>query len=170
MKLIELSGKSQGKGRNGYFYLHSVELMNGSNGSRRSVLHFDFYTRRRVNCIGPARLLLSVEDAAKLAQFFEEVVESKPPVANIEHGELLCECGHRGTPRLEESGCQVSHELIEIVGDTIVASGWDGSSQAVSEDGNAYWLMCGRCGKLHPPSAGTADRLEVRAQSRQAPG
>ena len=28
MNRIELSGKSQGKGRNGYFQLHSVELMN----------------------------------------------------------------------------------------------------------------------------------------------
>jgi hypothetical protein len=84
------------------------------------------------------------------AQFLGEAVESRPPVANIEHGVLACECGHRGTPRLEESGYQVSHALIEIVGDTIIASGWDGSSRAVSEEGDAYWLMCDGCGKLHP--------------------
>jgi hypothetical protein len=57
---------------------------------------------------------------------------------------------HRGAPRLEESGYQVSHALVEIVGDTIIASGWDGSSRAVSEGGDAYWLMCDGCGKLHP--------------------
>jgi hypothetical protein len=106
------------------------------------VLNIDFYPRRRVNCVGPARLLLNVEDATKLAQFLGEAVESRPPVANIEHGVLVCECGHRGTPRLEESGYQVSHALVEIVGDTIIASGWDGSSRAVSEEGDAYWLMC----------------------------
>jgi hypothetical protein len=114
------------------------------------VLNIDFYPRRRVNCVGPARLLLNVEDATKLAQFLGEAVESRPPVANIEHGVLVCECGHRGTPRLEESGYQVSHVLVEIVGDTIIASGWDGSSRAVSEEGDAYWLMCDGCGKLHP--------------------
>ena len=147
---IELSGKSQGKGRNGYFQLHSVELMNIPTDPDGQVLNIDFYPRRRVNCVGPARLLLNVEDATKLAQFLGEAVESRPPVANIEHGELVCECGHRGTPRLEESGYQVSHALVEIVGDTIIASGWDGSSRAVSEDGDAYWLMCDGCGKLHP--------------------
>jgi hypothetical protein len=150
MNRVELGGKSQGKGRNGYFQLHSVELMNIPSDPDGQVLHIDFYPRRRVNCVGPARLLLSVEDATKLAHFFGEAVESKPPVANIEHGELVCECGHRGTPRLEESGYQVSHALVEIVGDTIIASGWDGSSRAVSEDGDAYWLMCDGCGKLHP--------------------
>ena len=35
MNRIELSGKSQGKGRNGYFQLHSVELMNIPTGPRR---------------------------------------------------------------------------------------------------------------------------------------
>src|SRR5580700_5071023 len=150
MNRIELSGKSQGKGRNGYFQLHSVELMNIPTDPDGQVLNIDFYPRRRVNCVGPARLLLNLDDATKLAQFLGEAVESRPPVANIEHGELVCECGHRGTPRLEESGYQVSHALVEIVGDTIIASGWDGSSRAVSEDGDAYWLMCHGCGKLHP--------------------
>jgi HD-GYP domain-containing protein (c-di-GMP phosphodiesterase class II) len=119
MNRIELSGKSQGKGRNGYFQLHSVELMNIPTDPDGQVLNIDFYPRRRVNCVGPARLLLCAEDATKLAQFLGEAVESRPPVANIEHGVLVCKCGHRGTPRLEESGYQVSHALVEIVGDTI---------------------------------------------------
>ena len=100
MGRIELSGKSQGKGRNGYFQLHSVELMNMRTDPDGQVLHVDFYPRRRVNCVGPARLLLSVEDAAKLAQLFREAVECRPPVANIEQAQLVCECGHRGAPRL----------------------------------------------------------------------
>ena len=81
MNRIELSGKSQGKGRNGYFQLHSVELMNIPTDPDGQVLHVDFYPRRRVNCVGPARLLLSVEDATKLAQFFGEAVGNAPPVA-----------------------------------------------------------------------------------------
>jgi hypothetical protein len=59
------------------------------------VLNIDFYPRRRANCVGPARLLLNVEDATKLAQFLGEAVESGPLVANIEHGVLVCACGHR---------------------------------------------------------------------------
>src|SRR5258708_25147238 len=138
MNRIELSGKSQGKGRNGYFQLHSVELMNIPTDPDGQVLNIDFYPRRRVNCVGPARLLLNVEDATKLARFFGEAVESRPPVANIANGELVCECGHRGTPRLEESGYQVSHALVEIVGDTIVANGWDGSSPTSALLGTSY--------------------------------
>jgi hypothetical protein len=98
MNRVELGGKSQGKGRNGYFQLHSVKLMNIPSDPDGQVLHTDFYPRRRVNCVGPTRLLHSVEDATKLAHFFGEAVESRPSVANIEHGELVCECGHRGTP------------------------------------------------------------------------
>ena len=138
MDRIEFSGKSQGKGRNGYFQLHGVELVNMRTDPDGQVLHFDFYPRRRVNCVGPARLLLCFEDATKLAQLFGEAVEISPPVANIEHGELVCRCGHRGAARLEESGYQVSHDLVEIAGDTIVARGWDVSSRAVSENFDAY--------------------------------
>ena len=142
MGRIELSGKSQGKGRNGYFQLHSVELMNMRTDPDGQVLHVDFYPRRRVNCVGPARLLLSVEDAAKLAQVFGEAVECRPPVADIEHAQVICECGHRGAPRLEESG----------------------SSRSVSENGDAYWLACDRCGKLHSRPAEAAYRLEIRSR------
>ena len=79
MNRIELSGKSQGKGRNGYFQLHSVELMNIPTDPDGQVLNIDFYPRRRVNCVGPARLLLNLDDATKLAQFLGEAVEGRPP-------------------------------------------------------------------------------------------
>jgi hypothetical protein len=153
MNRIELSGKSQGKGRNGYFQIHSVGLMNTPTDPDGQVVNIDFYPRRCVNCVGPARLLLNVEDATKLAQFLREAVESKPSVANVKHGALVCECGHRGAPRLEESGYQISHAMVAIVGNTIIANGWDGSSRPVSEGGDAYWLICDECGKLHslPP-------------------
>src|ERR1700683_2994903 len=108
MNRIELSGKSQGKGRNGYFQLHSVELINIPTDPDGQVLKFDFSPGGRVNCVGPARLLLNVEDATKLAQFLGEAIESRPPVASIEHGVLVCQGGHRGTRRLEESGYKVS--------------------------------------------------------------
>ena len=67
MNRIELSGKSQGKGRNRYFQLHSVEVMNMPTDPDGQVLHVDFYPRRRVNCVGPARLLLSLEDAIDIS-------------------------------------------------------------------------------------------------------
>jgi len=41
MNRIELSGKSQGKGRNGYYQLHSVELMNMPTDPDGQVLHVD---------------------------------------------------------------------------------------------------------------------------------
>jgi hypothetical protein len=91
MNRIELSGKSQGKGRNGYFQLHSVELMNIPTDPDGQVLNIDFYPKRRVNGIGPARLLLNVEDAKKLAQFLGEAVESRPLVASTE-----CWCASAG--------------------------------------------------------------------------
>ena len=52
MNRIELSGKSRGKGRNGYFQLHSVELMNIPTAPDGQELNIDFYPRRRVNCVG----------------------------------------------------------------------------------------------------------------------
>ena len=74
MNRIELSGKSQGKGRNGYFQLYSVEVMNMPTDPDGQVLHVDFFPGRRVNCVGPARLLLSLEDCMKLAQFLGEAI------------------------------------------------------------------------------------------------
>jgi hypothetical protein len=119
------------------------------------VLHFDFYPKRHVKSIGPARLLLTTEDAVKLGQFLTEAAGRERLSTKIEEGELVCECGYRGAPRLEESGYQVSHELVEIAGNTITACGWDVSSSGVSEEGNAYWLTCVGCGKLHalPPES-----------------
>ena len=72
MNRIELSGKSQGKGRNGYFQLHSVELMNIPTDPDGQVLNIDFYPRRRVNCVGPARLLLNVDDTLRNWRNFSE--------------------------------------------------------------------------------------------------
>jgi hypothetical protein len=54
-----------------------VELMNIPTDPDGQVLNIDFYPRRRVNCVGPARLLLNVDDATKLAQFLGEAVESR---------------------------------------------------------------------------------------------
>jgi hypothetical protein len=59
MDRIALSGKSQGKGRNGYFQLHSVELMNMRTDPDGQVLHVDFYPRRRVNRWSSAPTALS---------------------------------------------------------------------------------------------------------------
>jgi hypothetical protein len=147
MECVELSGKSEGKGRNGYFRLHGAEVMRMPSDPDGQVLHFDFHPKRRVKSIGPARLLLTIEDAAKLGIFFTEAAESERRLANIDEGELVCNCGHRGTPRLKETGYGVSHELVEIAGNTITARGWDGSAAGISEEGDAYWLMCAACGK-----------------------
>src|SRR5579862_1764085 len=102
MNQIKLSGKSLGKGRNGYFQLHGVEVMNMPTDPDGQVLHVDFYPRRRVNYVGPARLLLSLEDAMNLAQYLRETIENKPKEGNIERGDVLYEGGHRGPQRRQE--------------------------------------------------------------------
>ena len=147
MEYLELSGKSEGQGRNGYFRHHGAEVMRIPSDPNGQVLHFDFYPKRRVKSIGPARLLLTTEDAAKLGIFFAEAAESERRQAEIDQGELVCDCGHRGRPRLEETGFGVSHKLVEIAGNTITAHGWDGSASGISEEGDAYWFMCAACGK-----------------------
>src|ERR1700733_9069038 len=111
-------------------------------------LHLDFYPKRGVSCVGPLRLLLTIEDATALGGFIRRALaRGHPP--RIEEAELVCDCGFRGIPRLEESGYQICHELVEISGDRVTARGWNGSSRKVSEDGDAYWLICHSCGRAH---------------------
>jgi hypothetical protein len=149
MNSIEFSGRSQGKGRHGYFRLHSAEATHMPSDPDGQVLHLDLYPRRRVNCVGPLRLLLTVEDAAALGDFIRRALAQMHPPPRIEQGDLVCDCGFRGIPRLEESGYRVSHELVEILGDRVTARGWDGSSRKVSEDGDGYWLICDSCSKAY---------------------
>jgi hypothetical protein len=52
------SGESEGKGRNGYFKLHELDVWEDSEGK----LNFDFFSSRRGGNCGPARLILTVED------------------------------------------------------------------------------------------------------------
>jgi len=149
MNNIDFSGRSQGKGRHGYFRLYSAVTTHIPSDPDGQVLHLDFYPKRRANCVGPLRLLLTVGDATALGDFIRRGLVQIHPAPRIEQGELVCDCGFRGIPRLEESGYQVSHELIEISGDRIRARGWNGSSKNVSEDGDGYWLICDRCGKAY---------------------
>jgi hypothetical protein len=147
MNSIEFSGGSQGKGRHGYFRLYSAEATHIPSDPDGQVLHLDLYPKRRANCVGPLRLLLTIEDATALGDFIRRALAQIYPPPRIEQGELVCECGFRGIPRLEESGYQVRHELVAIFGDRITARGWNGSSRNVSEEGNGYWLICDSCGK-----------------------
>ena len=149
MNNIEFSGKSQGKGRHGYFRLYSAETTHIPSDPDGQVLHLDFYPKRRVSCVGPLRLLLTIEDATALGAFIRRALAQMHPPPSIEQGEFVCDCGVRGLPRLEESGYQVSHELVEISGDRVTARGWNGSSRNVSEDGDCYWLICDSCGKAY---------------------
>jgi hypothetical protein len=148
MNSIEFSGRSQGKGRHGYFRLYSAAATDIPSDPDGQALHLDFYPKRRVSSVGPLRLLLTIEDAMALGDFLRRsLAQMHPP--RIEQGELVCDCGFRGIPRLEESGYQICHELVEISGDRVTARGWNGSSRKVSEDGDAYWLICHSCGRAY---------------------
>jgi hypothetical protein len=102
MDRIELSGKSQGKGRNGHFRLHSAEVIVVASDVDGQVAHVDFYSRRRLKSVGPARLLLTVDDAKRLAKFLDRTLGYCAPVAKVAEGALVCDCGFRGAPHLEE--------------------------------------------------------------------
>ena len=149
MNSIEFNGRSEGKGRQGYFRLYSASATHIPSDPDGQVLHLDLYPKRRVNCVGPLRLLLTIEDTTALGDFLHRALAQMHPAPRIEPGELVCDCGFRGLPRLEESGYRVSHELVEISGDRVTARGWNGSSRNVSEDGGAYWLICDSCGKAY---------------------
>jgi hypothetical protein len=134
--------------------MNSIEFSGGSEGKGPSdpdgqELHLDLYPKRHVNCVGPLRLLLTIEDATAFGNFIRRALTQIHPAPRIEQGKLVCECGVRGIPRLEESGYQVLHELIEISADRITARGWNGSSRKVSEGGDAYWLICDSCGRAY---------------------
>jgi hypothetical protein len=91
---------------------------------------------------------LTVDDATALRGFIHRALAQVHP-PRMEQGELVCDCGFRGIPRLEESCYQICHELVEISGDRITARGWNGSSRKVSGDGDAYWLICDSCRKAY---------------------
>jgi hypothetical protein len=66
-------------------------------------------------------------------------------------GMLECpKCGETTEPRLIETGYTVTHHWRSVEQDadgksTITASGWDGSSSDVSEQGDALMIECGGC-------------------------
>jgi len=148
MNSIEFSGTSPGKGRHGYFRLYSAAATDIPSDPDGQALHLDFYPKRPVSCVGPLRLLLTIEEATGLGDFLRRsLAQMHPP--RIEEAELVCDCGFRAIPRLEESGYRICHELVEISGDRVTARGWNGSSRKVSQDGDAYWLICDSCGKAY---------------------
>ena len=137
---VVFSGKSQGKGRNGYFALHQVTLVEIASDEEQP-FHLDFCSRRS-GVVGPARLQLTRQDAEALRGFLNRHLRETGQVVN---GELVCRCGEHGLPALAEDGMTVSHDLLSINGRQVIARGWDGSSSAVSEGGEALLLECRCC-------------------------
>lgn len=137
---VTFSGKSQAKGRNGYFVLCQATLVEIASDEEQP-FHLDFCSRRS-GVVGPARLQLTREDAEALRAFLNGHLRETGKVVN---GELVCRCGEHGLPALAEDGMTVSHELVSIDGNQAMARGWDGSSSAVSENGEALLLECRNC-------------------------
>jgi hypothetical protein len=78
------------------------------------------------------------------------------PEAVIVGDELECsQCHNRGVPSLVEDGMTVTHDLDTLSAERIAARGWDGSSSAVSEEGEWLVLECPHCFQWHriPESA-----------------
>jgi len=137
---VTLSGKSQAKGRNGYFALCQATLVEIASDEEQP-FHLDFCSKRS-GVVGPARLQLTREDAEALRGFLNRQLRE---TAKVEEGQLVCRCGQRGVPALAEDGMIVSHELVSIDGGHLIAHGWDGSSKAVSEGGEVLLLECRNC-------------------------
>jgi hypothetical protein len=72
------------------------------------------------------------------------------PEAVIVGEELECsKCHKHGTPTLVEDGMTVTHDLFTLSAERIVASGWDGGSSYVSDEGDLLVLQCGHCSQMH---------------------
>jgi len=137
---VTLTGQSHGKGRNGYFALSHTTLMEVASDQEQP-FHLDFCSKRS-GAAGAARLLLTREDAEALRGFLNRHLRE---TGKVEKGELVCRCGEHGLPALAEDGMIVSHELVSIDGNQLIARGWDGSSRAASEDGEVLLLECRSC-------------------------
>ena len=137
---VTFSGKSQAKGRNGYFAMFQATLVEIASDEEQP-FHLDFCSKRS-GVVGPARLQLTREDAETLRRFLNRQLRE---TAKVENGQLVCRCGQHCVPALAEDGMIVSHELVSIDGGQVIARGWDGSSKAVSEDGEVLLLECRNC-------------------------
>ena len=86
----------------------------------------------------------------QLIQLISEATVALHPEAVIVDGELECaRCHERGLPSLIEEGMTVTHDLETLSPDLIQARGWDGSSSAVSEEGDWLFLECRYCFQRH---------------------
>ena len=86
----------------------------------------------------------------QLIQLISEATVALHPEANIVDGELECaRCHERGLPSLIEEGMTVTHDLATLSSDLLQARGWDGSSSAVSEEGDWLFLECRCCFQRH---------------------
>ncbi len=72
-----LSGKSDGKGRNGYFKMAEVEAWRPTLGPELDgqVAYIDIFSKRRSGNCGPLRMQLVPEDVKVLAEMFNDLVE-----------------------------------------------------------------------------------------------
>ena len=90
--------------------------------------------------LSPEELVVLIADAKRALY----------PEAIIVGDELECSaCHERGTPALIEDGMTVTHELETLAAGVISAHGWDGSSSAVSEEGERLLLECPHCFQWH---------------------
>lgn len=137
---ISFTGKSQAKGRNGYFALSLAALLEVVNDEEH-LFQLDFCSKRS-GTVGPARLQLTREDAESLRSFLNRHLRE---TAKVENGALICQCGTHDVPALGEDGMIVSHNLVCINGNQVIARGWDGSGSAVSENAEALLLECRSC-------------------------
>ena len=72
------------------------------------------------------------------------------PEAKIVGKKIECSaCTKRCVPKLIENGMTVTHNLKKLSVKRIKASGWDGSSSDVSEEGELLLLECTECYQGH---------------------
>lgn len=90
--------------------------------------------------LSPEQLVLLIAQAKQILY----------PEAVIVGYELECSrCHERGVPSLVEDGMTVTHELNTLSAERIAARGWDGSSSAISEEGEWLVLECPHCFQWH---------------------
>jgi hypothetical protein len=118
MNSIEFSGRSQGKGRHGYFRLYNAAATDIPSDPDGQALHLDFYPKRRVSSVGPLHLLLTIEDAMALGDFLRRIARADASAEDRARRTCVRLRISRYSARLEESGHQICHELVEICGES----------------------------------------------------
>ena len=75
MTQYQFSGKSDGKGRNGYFKIATSEYLIARYPTLPTVVHVDVFSQRKSGNCGPLRMQLTPDDVKTMREMFNDIVK-----------------------------------------------------------------------------------------------